>query len=68
MRKKLVEIPFPKCPRCDGFIPNDKDAGKYAGALSRLDNRTEVCSRCGEIEALEQMMYGKVYNFLEGRS
>jgi len=27
-----------------------------------------VCSKCGEIEALEQMMYGKVYNFLEGRS
>ena len=65
MRKPAIELPFPTCPRCNGFIPNDIDAGKYAGALSRLDNRTEVCSKCGEIEALEQMMYGKVYNFLE---
>ena len=64
MRKKSVEVPFPKCPRCDGFIPNDKDAGRYAGALSRLDNETEICSSCGEVEALEQMVYGKIYDWM----
>jgi hypothetical protein len=62
MKQKYVEVPFPKCPRCDGFIPNDKDAGKYAGALSRLDNRTEVCSKCGEIEALEHAVWLFVFN------
>jgi len=63
MRKKIVEVPFPKCPRCDGFIPNDKHAGEYMGAISRLDNETEICSKCGEVEALEDLVYGKIYNW-----
>lgn len=44
----------PICPRCGGFIPNDAMPGAYPGALSRTDNKTEVCSDCGTDEALEQ--------------
>lgn len=29
--------------------------GRHIGALSRTDNRTEVCSPCGTEEALQQM-------------
>lgn len=42
------------CPRCGGGIPNDQDRGKYPGALSRFDNRTQVCSACGVKEAIWQ--------------
>jgi hypothetical protein len=42
------------CPRCnDNWIPNNRDPGKYPGALSRADNKTEICSPCGEAEALQ---------------
>lgn len=44
----------PICPRCGGFIPNDDQPGAYPGALSRTDNQTEVCSSCGQREAMEQ--------------
>ena len=42
------------CPRCGGYIPNNVTPGEYPGALSRTDNRTEICSNCGTAEALEQ--------------
>ena len=42
-----------QCPRCGGFIPNNKTPGAYPGALSRTDNSTYVCSECGRIEAAE---------------
>jgi hypothetical protein len=45
---------FRQCPRCAGFIPNNDTPGAYPGALSRLDNTTEVCSQCGEDEAILQ--------------
>jgi hypothetical protein len=41
------------CPRCMGYIPNAEFAGMYPGALSRTDNKTEICSECGQMEALE---------------
>ena len=41
-----------ECPTCDGYIPNNKTPGAYPGALSRVDNETEVCSECGTREAL----------------
>jgi hypothetical protein len=44
----------PTCPRCLGPIPNRLDPGAYPGALSRVDNFTEVCSDCGLEEAVEQ--------------
>ena len=41
-----------KCPTCSGFIPNNERIGEYSGAISRIDNKTEVCSACGTNEAL----------------
>lgn len=41
------------CPRCGGDIPNTLYKGKYPGALSRVDNKTEICSACGTAEAFE---------------
>jgi len=44
------------CPRCkEQQIPNDAEAGRYPGALSRTDNETEICSECGMAEAFEAM-------------
>lgn len=43
---------FVLCPRCEGFIPNNDTPGAYPGAISRLDNKTEICSECGTIEAI----------------
>lgn len=42
------------CPRCGGSIPNDLTPGAYPGALSRYDNKTEICSDCGAEEAMLQ--------------
>lgn len=49
----------PMCPRCGHFIPNDEQPGAYPGAMSRLDNRTEICSPCGTAEAMEEFINGK---------
>lgn len=46
------------CPRCRGYIPNAKFAGMYPGALSRVDNKTEICSDCGNQEAIENWLEG----------
>jgi hypothetical protein len=40
------------CPRCLGYIPNNTQPGAYPGAISRIDNDTEVCSDCGMEEAI----------------
>jgi len=42
-----------KCPICGGAIPNALHEGEYAGALSRVDNETEICSECGFMEAMQ---------------
>lgn len=40
------------CPRCESsFIPTNENPGAYPGALSRTDNKTEICSECGTEEA-----------------
>lgn len=44
----------PVCPRCDGFIPSNLTPGRYPGAISRVDNKTEICSDCGREEALDR--------------
>lgn len=41
-----------ECPRCGGGIPNDRYRGGYPGALSRVDNKTHICSSCGTDEAM----------------
>lgn len=43
-----------------GYIPNNVDIGAYCGAISRLDNTTEICSSCGQEEALEDYFEGGV--------
>ena len=45
-----------KCPRCLGPIPDEAHVGEYPGALSRHDNKTEICSACGMLEAFEDFM------------
>lgn len=45
---------LPVCPRCTHFIPNDMTPGAYPGAISRVDNKTEICSECGTVEAMLQ--------------
>jgi hypothetical protein len=47
-----------KCPICSGPIPNSLHEGEYAGALSRVDNETEICSECGVFEALQDFVQG----------
>jgi hypothetical protein len=47
---------YPICPLCDGFIPNNEQPGEYPGALSRRDNKTEICSECGVREAFSGLM------------
>lgn len=41
------------CPRCLGAIPSILAPGMYIGALSRADNKTEICSACGDEEAMD---------------
>jgi hypothetical protein len=45
---------YPTCPRCTGFIPSNLTPGRYPGALSRVDNITEICSACGHEEGATQ--------------
>lgn len=41
------------CPRCNlSLIPNNETPGAYPGAISRVDNETEICSGCGMDEAM----------------
>lgn len=46
----------PVCPRCLGFIPSNAFAGEYPGAISRIDNKTEICSDCGTEEAITALI------------
>ena len=54
----------PVCPRCKGFIPNNLTPGMYPGAISRLDNKTEICSACGTDEAMEDYLEGSVSDWM----
>ena len=44
------------CPKCGGDVPNTEFKGQYPGALSRVDNQTEICSACGTREGLEAFL------------
>lgn len=48
------------CPRCLGRIPNNENPGAYMGALSRTDNKTEICSACGSEEAMQDFIHGEI--------
>lgn len=56
----IMDARFPICPRCNGYIPSNENPGAHIGAISRLDNKTEVCSQCGTEEAVEQFRNGFV--------
>ncbi len=49
---KIRSVLANTCPRCESGIPNDAQRGAYSGAISRLDNRTEICTSCGIEEAI----------------
>lgn len=47
------------CPRCKAdWIPNNNEPAAHIGALSRADNKTEICSACGEDEAFKDYFDG----------
>lgn len=46
------------CPRCGGGVPNEEARGQYPGALSRVAD-VEICSLCGEDEALARILTGE---------
>jgi hypothetical protein len=48
------------CPGCGGGIPNNETPGLYPGAISRYDNRTEICSSCGTNEAMADWQGGLI--------
>lgn len=52
--RRWILAPDSKCPRCGDDVPQPGHKGEWRGALSRTDNRTEVCSACGTDEAYEQ--------------
>lgn len=41
------------CPRCIGFMPNNRTPGAHSGAVSRTDKKTKICSACGIDEVHE---------------
>ena len=45
-----------KCPTCDGYIPNNEQVGEYSGAISRRNSDLEICSACGNREAVEDYL------------
>lgn len=46
------------CVRC-GTVPRQNDAfHRGVGALSRADNKTEICSDCGLDEAMQDWQRG----------
>ena len=47
------------CPLCEGWIPNNDEPGAYPGALSRFFENTEICSDCGQAEAIYQYLMTK---------
>lgn len=49
---------LPVCPICLGYIPNNLAPGAYPGAISRIDNETEICSECGQKEAINDWLEG----------
>jgi hypothetical protein len=54
--RRVMPAGVKKCPRCDHYIPNDDNPGAYPGALSRTDNKTEICSPCGQAESIEDYL------------
>jgi len=56
------------CPSCNGFIPNNETPGAYPGAISRKDNKTEICSACGVEEAVQSLISKRDANSIAWQS
>lgn len=52
-----------KCPRCGEAVPSAEYRGQYPGALSRVAD-VEICSLCGEDEALASLLTAGTVNGL----
>lgn len=48
-----------RCPRCGQPPAVDDPASRGAGAISRTDNLTMICSPCGTSEAMEDFILGR---------
>lgn len=55
------------CPRCQGGVPNNDHRGEYMGALSRVAD-IEICSLCGEDEAVAAIFTAGKFNGLVPQS
>lgn len=55
------------CPRCGGGVPTDENKGAYMGALSRVAD-IEICSLCGEDEAVAAIFTKGEFNGLVPQS
>jgi hypothetical protein len=67
-----VEVRFDatECPRCGEVMPSVERRGEHIGAISRLDNMTEICTTCGCEEAFGGLMAGwhrLLSSVIEGR-
>jgi len=54
--RRVLPAGVKNCPRCGHYVPNDDNPGAYPGALSRTDNKTEICSPCGQAESIEDFL------------
>lgn len=45
----VKKVESKKCPVCGEYYQG-------VGALSRKDNETEICSKCGQNEGMEELM------------
>lgn len=59
---------FPVCPKCSGYIPSNENPGAYPGAISREDNKTEICSACGTAEALARFQLANAHKVVVWKS
>ena len=57
--------PAPTCPRCLHAIPHDAAPGLVPGAISRVDDVTEICSYCASDEALLLLITGQMVGMAE---
>lgn len=58
---EITRVIAPECPRCGTEWPE----GDYWPSLSRQDNETEICSDCGNAEAMIDYFHPE--GLLQGR-
>lgn len=58
--KRKTERKLWECPTCKSFV-------RDFPAISRRDNKTEICSDCGTREAMEDFMKAKMQHALDNK-